>query len=287
MKGLIIVIVYSFSISSLFSQTTTQKLQNAWQQFESDEQLKHAISSLYVIDAVTGKVVFEKNSMIGLAPASTQKIITAATAFELLGKDYRYKTELSFLKDLHLGVEKYSITGSGDPTFGSTRYSSTIDTVIFEQFFNAFKTKSSSKNKIDILTINKRTNDIPDGWVWQDLGNYYGAYSSNLNWKENQYDLFLRSEKPGYPTEIVDVQPKISNVIFNNKVISGPDGSGDEAYIYFSLVRDTLLVKGSIPPYKKRFSISGSLTDPENLLLANLPLISLISKDIYQLKYLK
>ena len=52
------------------------------------------LASLYVIDAKTGKVVFDKNSQIGLAPASTQKIITSVTAFELLGKDYRYKTEL-------------------------------------------------------------------------------------------------------------------------------------------------------------------------------------------------
>ena len=74
------------------AQAVSQKLQNAFQQFENDSQLKHAISSLYVIDAKTGKVVFDKNSQIGLAPASTQKIITAATAFELLGKDYRYTT---------------------------------------------------------------------------------------------------------------------------------------------------------------------------------------------------
>ena len=38
-----------------------------------------------MIDAATGQVVFDKNSQVGLAGASTQKIITAATAFELLG----------------------------------------------------------------------------------------------------------------------------------------------------------------------------------------------------------
>ena len=69
---------------------------NAFQQFESDSQLRHAISALYVIIAKTGEVVFDKNSQVGLAPASTQKIITATTAFELLGKDYRYKTELGY-----------------------------------------------------------------------------------------------------------------------------------------------------------------------------------------------
>src|SRR6266446_6567871 len=78
----------------LHGQTVKDRLQKAYRQFESDSQLKHAVASLYVVNEKTGEVVFEKNSQIGLAPASTQKIITATTAFELLGKDYKYKTEL-------------------------------------------------------------------------------------------------------------------------------------------------------------------------------------------------
>src|SRR5262245_34373881 len=93
MRRLFIVIGYWLIVNGSFAQTITQKLQKAFVAFESDSQLKHAISSLYVIDAQTGQIVFDKNSQIGLAPASTQKIITSVTAFELLGKDYRYKTE--------------------------------------------------------------------------------------------------------------------------------------------------------------------------------------------------
>src|SRR5436190_6365401 len=88
-------------VTGSFAQTINQKLQIAFQQFENDSQLKHAISSLYVIDAKTGNVVFDKNSHVGLAAASTQKIITAATAFELLGKDYRYKTDLGYTGDMN------------------------------------------------------------------------------------------------------------------------------------------------------------------------------------------
>src|SRR6187549_2939810 len=87
-----------------FGQTVTQKLQKTFTAFEKDSQLKHAISSLYVIDANTGQVVFDKNSQVGLAPASTQKIITSVTAFELLGKDYKYKTELGLTTRLENGL---------------------------------------------------------------------------------------------------------------------------------------------------------------------------------------
>ena len=101
------------------AQTISQQLQKAYWQFENDSQLKHAISSLYVVDAKTGKVVFDKNSQIGLADASTQKIITASTAFELLGKDYTYKTKFGVW-----GKELY-VKGSGDPTLGSWRWEQT------------------------------------------------------------------------------------------------------------------------------------------------------------------
>src|SRR5260221_12229462 len=111
-------------VACSFAQTVNQKLQIAFQQFESDSQLKHAISSLYVIDAKTGNVVFDKNSQVGLAHASTQKIITAATAFELLGKDYRYKTELGYDGKIEKGLLNGNlyVVGSGDPTLGSWRF---------------------------------------------------------------------------------------------------------------------------------------------------------------------
>src|SRR5260221_12412531 len=127
MKFFFLVTCCLLSLASSFAQAINQKLQKAFQQFENDSQLKHALISLYVIDAATGKVVFDKNSMIGLAPASTQKIITAATAFELLGKEYRYKTEFGYdgeIREDTLFGNLY-LKGSGDPTLGSCRYAST------------------------------------------------------------------------------------------------------------------------------------------------------------------
>src|SRR5215510_16027358 len=106
MKKLFLFVFSLWLVTSSFAQNNSQRIEKAYRQFESDSQLKHAISSLYVINAKTGEVVFDKNSQIGLAPASTQKIITAATAFELLGKDYRYKTELGYDGKVENGILK-------------------------------------------------------------------------------------------------------------------------------------------------------------------------------------
>ncbi|HYC29794.1 MAG TPA: D-alanyl-D-alanine carboxypeptidase, partial [Chitinophagaceae bacterium] len=68
------------------------RLADAMQAFVKDSQMRHATVGLAVLDAKTGKLIYGYNEQVGLAPASTQKIVTSGAAFELLGKDYKYKT---------------------------------------------------------------------------------------------------------------------------------------------------------------------------------------------------
>src|SRR5688572_18416255 len=136
MKKVFLVTGFWMLVAGAYSQNASQSLQKAFAKFESDSQLKHAISSLYVIDAKTGEVVFDKNSQIGLAGASTQKIIIAATAFELLGKDYRYETSIGYEGAIDKDTLKSSliVVASGDPTFGSWRWQQTSEEKMIDSF---------------------------------------------------------------------------------------------------------------------------------------------------------
>jgi len=247
---------------SSFAQSVSQKLQKAFQQFESYSQLRHAISSLYVIDAKTGEVVFERNAQVGLAPASTQKIITSVTAFELLGKEYRYKT---FFSDYNSSLYIY---GNCDPTLGSWRYPNTIDTVVFGNVINAFKRRGVNSFKDFVIQIHTNTplRTIPAGWIYQDIGNYYGAASYYLNWKENQFDItFIPGFKVGDPTTIDTINTGMNYRYITNQVTTGPEGSGDNAYIYFFPGERGILVEGTIPKGAKKFSISGAEWFPSSV----------------------
>lgn len=237
------------------AQTTSQRLQKAFAQFEKDDQLKHAISSLYVIDAKTGEVLFDKNSQIGLAGASTQKIVTAATAFELLGKEYLYKTELGYYGELR----NDSLNGflfikpSGDPTFGSWRYETTKDVFIYDSWYSSLR-KMGIKNISGSIYCDTRgysQKTIPDGWIWQDIGNYYGAYTDILNWKENQTDLILKSgSKVGDKVEVVSWSGAHSM-----ELVAAGKGTGDNAYAYFP-VNIAPVLAGTIPINEDSFKIS-------------------------------
>jgi D-alanyl-D-alanine carboxypeptidase/D-alanyl-D-alanine-endopeptidase (penicillin-binding protein 4) len=252
-------------VACSFAQTVSQKLQKAFQQFESDSQLRHAISSLYVIDAKTGDVVFERNAQVGLAPASTQKIITSVTAFELLGKEYRYKTVFS-MRTFNSSSGRLVIYPSGDPTFGSWRFQSTTDTTIFDNLIKEMRSYNySSFNNINILT-QTNSRGIPSGWIFEDIGNYYGAASYDLNWGENQFDFVLKpGKKIGEPTELI--RNKKDSLIWKyveNECKTGPAGSGDNAYIYFVPGQKMALIQGTIPMGVNQFKISGADIDPVN-----------------------
>lgn len=275
MKRLFFVAGSLLLVTASFGQSVTQKLQKAFRQFENDEQLKHAISSLYVIDAQTGKVVFDKNSQLGLAPASTQKIITSVTAFELLGKDYRYKTELGYRGEIQDNIltGDFLIIGSGDPTLGSWRYATTGEDIILNRWITDIKKKGIRKINGRFGRDGKGWSGqfLPDGWIWQDIGNYYGAGSDNLNWRENQYDLILKAGKNvGDKVEILKSIPPLSNIRFNCEVTTGTKGSGDNAYIYLAPYSDYGVVTGSIPLGEENFKISGSLSLPGLIPLSQL-----------------
>src|SRR5882757_97622 len=91
----IVITLCCFICSFGWAQNMDVKLSTAVKNLEADDQFKHAIVSMYIVDSKTGKVIFENNAQVGLAPASCQKVITSTTAFELLGKEYQYKTDLA------------------------------------------------------------------------------------------------------------------------------------------------------------------------------------------------
>ncbi|NLH29310.1 MAG: D-alanyl-D-alanine carboxypeptidase/D-alanyl-D-alanine-endopeptidase, partial [Bacteroidales bacterium] len=75
--------------------TTSSFAQLSLQQFLNTPKMKHASVGVCVKDLETGKTLIEHNADKSLTPASTLKLITTATALELLGPEYRYATTLA------------------------------------------------------------------------------------------------------------------------------------------------------------------------------------------------
>lgn len=272
MKKVCLFVLVLLSVAQLGAQTVSSKLMKAYALFEKDEQLKFATASLYVINAKTGAVVFDKNSRLGLSPASTQKVITAATAMAMLGNEFRYET--NFYNALSIETPQENnllVIGSGDPSFGSWRYAATKEDHVFTQLTNAIKEKKITGFNGSVI-INDFLIDnegIPNGYNWVDIGNYYGAGHYRLNWRENQYDIAFKTGEKGL-SEIASVKPAIPGVDFDNQVTAGKKGSGDNAYIYFIPGSEKMVIKGTVPPNEKSFTISGAVPNPSKFFATHL-----------------
>ncbi len=249
-----------------YGQKEIDRLKEAYKSFEADSQFKHAIISLYVVESKTGRPLFDKNSQTGMAPASCQKVVTSSAAFELLGKDYRYKTVVGYDGNISGNTLNGNliITASGDPAFGSWRWPGTEMDTVLQKISGAVKEKNIKTINGDLVIDDSKweTQATPGGWTWDDMGNYYGAGSRGLNWHENQYDLFLRpGNQTGDSVQILSTDPALPGIAFVNELKTGKPGSGDNSIIYLPENGTLGFVRGTVAGGNKNFKVSGSIPD--------------------------
>jgi D-alanyl-D-alanine carboxypeptidase/D-alanyl-D-alanine-endopeptidase (penicillin-binding protein 4) len=257
----------ALSVTS-FAQYPTAKIEQAYQILANDEQAKYAITSLCVLDAQSGKVVFAKNENIGLATASTLKTITAATAFSILGKDFKYQTTLAYSGKIDSEGTldgDLIIIGSGDPTLGSWRYEQTKENVVLNSWVNAIKAAGIKKITGSVIGDDSLfgTQTMPEGWIWQDMGNYYGTGGSSLSWRENQFDVKLKpGSSAGSAVAVQKFVPAMPYINVVNELKTGSSGSGDNAYGFLPPYGDLAYLRGTWGMGINKSGISLALPDP-------------------------
>lgn len=204
-----------------------------------------------------------------MRPASCLKVLTAWHGYKVLGKDYQFTTTLAYNGTLRNGllIGDIIIEGSGDPTLGSNYNPATKN---LDQLLKSWVTAISSAGieKIDgdiiIIEPERETEMIPDTWSWDDIGNYYGTAAYQVNINENSYVLSLeRNEVEGQVIERYRIVPRSPYLDFVQLTVKeGPEGSGDQAYIYGSPFSFERSVRGSVPTGRGVYNIKGSLPSP-------------------------
>jgi D-alanyl-D-alanine carboxypeptidase/D-alanyl-D-alanine-endopeptidase (penicillin-binding protein 4) len=247
------------------AQTLQQKLQKAFDKLQLDSQCRYASVSLTVMDVNSGKEIFSANPGMGLAPASTMKTITTITAFNVLGKDFKYQTQFGYSGTITDGTLNGDIIikGSGDPTLGSPRYESSREEHVSNLMVDAIR-------KAGIKKINGRiigddsifgSQSIPDGWIYEDIGNYYGAGTSGLCWRENSYEIKLHTGEIGTPVIISHEIPAMPYLNFKIEATNAAAHTGDNTYAYPPIDGNTVYIRGTYAEDQTKKYISASLPD--------------------------
>ena len=261
-KSILFLLTCSYSFS--FAQGPVQKLNRFFDVLLGDSQTKYAVTSICVLDANTGKLVFGKNENTGLATASTLKTITAITAFSMLGKDFHYQTTMGYSGSIGSdGTLKGDILigGGGDPTLGSWRYDHSKEGSILNQWVAAIKAAGIKKIEGKVIGDDHLwgAQSTPDGWTWQDMGNYFGAGPSALSWRENEFSIKLRA---GNTVAVIKTVPAMPYLTIVNELKAGVAGSGDNAYAYLAPLGNIAYLRGSWATDIQKPGIAVALPDP-------------------------
>src|ERR1700744_212469 len=239
-----------FICGQISAQPLEQKLQTAFGRLQADSQCRYASVSLTVLDAKTGETVFAVNPNMGLATASTLKTITSITAFNILGKDFQYQTQFGYsgtiAADGTLNGDLI-IKGAGDPTLGSWRYSGHKENEILSQMVTALQQAGIKKINGRVIGDDSifGTQSVPNGWIWMDVGNYYGAGASGLCWGENQFDIKLKTGAIGSPIGIIRTVPSMPYLQFKSELMNAPSGTGDDAYAFLPVNSNLMYLRGT------------------------------------------
>ena len=240
----------------VFSQSVSANLDKSVKEMLSTSNAVAANLSFYVADE-NGNLVYEYNGNKGLSTASTQKIFTSAAALETLGKNYQFKTTASYSGKILNGTldGDFYITSNGDPTLGSWRWENYKPENFKQQLLEAIK-KSGIKKIAGNLIVDDSYFDsqsTPGGWPWNDLGNYYGAGTFGVNWRENQFDININGN------QFKNFSYDLENVNWINELKTG--GSSDQSLIFTAPHSETAMINGTLPAGRVT-TVSGATPNP-------------------------
>lgn len=261
--------------STLLAQVSTEpnnEIHNYAKSLINKEHVQGAAFSFYVKDLESNHVIADYNGSMIIPSASTMKLVTTATASRILGSNYRFETKIMYSGEIDSVTGQLNgdlfLIGGGDPTLGSKYFN---DEGKEREFLREW---ADTIKAYGIKSINGRIiadaskyeyNGVPAGWVWGDMGNYYGAGPSGLTIFDNMCKLeFKTGQNAGDSTQIICIEPYIPGLTLENRVTSA-NSSRDNAYVYGAPYSDDWFVEGSIPKQRESFIVKASIPDPEYL----------------------
>lgn len=169
-----------------------------------------------------GERLFELNPRTLLVPASTAKLVSAASAADAVGWDYTFLTELHATGPIDDGVLRGDlvVVGHGDPTWAGA---AGVDVSALAQAL------AGRVRRIEGLVIaddDQMEEPRPAlAWTWDDLGYPSGALFGALNADENQMVVRVRpGDAEGQPT-LLSVEEGAADRPLVNRTITGAPGS--------------------------------------------------------------
>lgn len=234
-------------------------LKSETQKFES---LQSATISYEVLDLKTGEIVASHNPMLCATPASITKLITTATALELLGGDFQFSTYIETNGTIENGVLNGDliVRGGADPTLGSIHLG---DRAFLDYFVKVIKHKGINHIKGNVIIDPNCLDRCPASvkWIWEDMGFHYGAAAFGLSAYDNTSIITMNSGEFGTKPIVTSVWPETPNLAIYNEVktLRIPN---DSVWAFCQPYGLALYLQGGMPTNRNNYVVRTSIPNP-------------------------
>lgn len=270
MKNKIIVLLVSCVLAnSVFtlSANAQQIGAAAVRKFVNTDGLQSAGLGVMIKEVETGTVIAEYQSGTCRIPASVTKLLTTATAMEVLSDTFRFETKLSYTGNIENSTlhGNLYIVGGGDPTFESDYFN---HAPVFDQMVAAIRNKGIKKIDGDIVgdaSLFQRSG-ANGNWLMEDIGSYYGQTPSAFCFRDNLFMVTCSGDDSTGVGNVETVLPRTRLLNIDNRMLAGDPTWW---HIYGDSYSWNKIVRGRIPAGKKTL-VKIEIPDPALLVADSL-----------------
>ncbi len=247
----------------------TDPLASLWTKIDTLPSTRHAQVGFACKNVNTGTMVSSHFSQKTFTPASVTKVITTATALEMLGADFKFQTWIEYDGTIDeqgtLNGNIY-VRGEGDPTLGSSYFH---DSVGFLKHWKSEITKLGIK-KINgnIIAETGLYDDevVSPLWIGEDIGTYYGAGVFAISCYDNTEYVTVNT-KSG-KAMVVRISPKLNDTDTILPCINvSRRARKNDVYLAGEPGLGTRFLRGELHPYMDNMTFKCDISNPPLLLV--------------------
>ncbi len=222
------------------------QLQNDINTILADSIFRQSLPALEVVSLNKGQVLYERNSRILTHPASNLKLLTGATALQVLGEDFRFKTA-ALIDSLRSGGDvsgNLYLKGFGDPSLTGMELDSLASLV------HAMGIRQVTG---DIVGDESYFDDLywGSGWMWDDEPDPDEMFISALSVDKNCVSVTVEPMPTISDSVVVTVTPLTPSitVVCNARTVIDSSICTLKVSRLFKEHLNTITVTGDMPLY--------------------------------------
>lgn len=204
---------------------------------------KHALVGCLIVRARDRQLIYEQNADTLLMPASNVKLLTAATALDVLGGDFRCRTtvraQAAISADGTLAGDLF-LVGSGDPTLSYEDLKKLAQSLWEKGLRAVTGCVVGDESAFQGARLGF-------GWNWDDLPWYYSMEVSALSLGRNQVNVVVKPGEKVGEAAVVTVEPANGYVVVENTATTGEEKARNTISFDRELGGRSIKVSGVIP----------------------------------------